>query len=438
MNVIQYNDSVAALIQGKAIVTHSAVSDDIGKTKKVPINDNSTKIIQSWGVDNNTPSTREMLVADNNITPSLIATKRDITLGQELIAYKVKYENGEKVIDEIEMPAYVTDFFENSDMDIDDYFRNAANQLIFHANVFTEFIRTKGGKITSIKVHKCKRIRAEEMDEFGKVNNYYWRGNWAAKRGGQNKYPISVIPNYNKDEKKKQPKFLLHTGDDLLNIDGYYFTPTWWGAKAWIELANCIPDFHQSNLKHGYNIRYHIEIPKDYFSQFNPTQNTPVEIEESKKMETDAKRILLGQLNDFLAGINNSGRAMVTEYEINRAMGKEFPGIKIKPLKVDLQDSALLELFEKSNQANVSAQGIHPTLANIETAGKLSSGSEIRNAFLLYVAIKTPLPRKILLKPLELVKKVNGWDKAIFFGFKDIVLQTLDENPTAIQEKTIL
>jgi len=440
----QIGESITALIEGQAIVTESAaVSDDIGKIKNVNYGADATAKIQSWGSSNSTPADREKLVADNNITPSLIATKRDITLGQELYAFKKKYIDGKKVIEEVEIPEEVINFFDqsgkNGGMGMDDYFRNAANELIFHSNVFSELLRDKSGsaKIGSIKVLKCKHTRAEEMDTKGKINHYYWCGNWNPTGRRSDKYPVQAIKAYNYNEDKKQAKFLLHTGDDMLNIDGYYNTPFWWGAKAWIELANCIPDFHQSNLKHGYNIRYNIEIPKGYFSQFTSNQNTQSDRTEAAKKESTAKAEFLRRLNDFLAGVNNSGRALVTEYELNKSMGKEFPGIKVTPLKVNLQDSALLELFEKSNQANVSAQGIHPTLANIETQGKLSSGSEIRNAFLLYVAIKTPLPRKILLKPLYLIKQINGWDKDIYFGFKDIVLQTLDENKTATAEKNI-
>ncbi|MEO7176717.1 MAG: hypothetical protein ABIV51_12450, partial [Saprospiraceae bacterium] len=96
-----------------------------------------------------------------------------------------------------------------------------------------------------------------------------------------------------------------------------------------------------------------------------------------------------------------------------------------------------LKLYDKSNQANISGQGIHPVLANIETAGKLSSGSEIRNALIMYITIKAPNPRAILLKPFELVKKLDKWDADIFLGFKDVEMTTLDENPKGSQDASI-
>jgi len=313
----------------------------------------------------------------------------------------------------------------------------AAKNLLMHANVFTEFIRQRGSenRIVSIKALESRHIRAEEQDLQGQIPNYYWCGAWNPDKYEKDQTFVREIPNYRPDSEDKQKRFMLHTADDVLS-DEYYAIPTWWGGREWISLANIIPYFHSSNLRHGYSIRYHIEIPKDYFKDHNRHQLTPDKLKQQQEKENAAKQAFLKKLNDFLAGLRNAGRAVITEYEINRAAGKDFPGIKIKPLEVDLQDEALLSLFEKSNQANISAQGIHPTLANIETQGKLSSGSEIRNAFLMYLAIKTPTIRQILLEPIHLVARENGWDQDTKFGFRDIEITRLDEDPAGSQNVT--
>jgi hypothetical protein len=38
------------------------------------------------------------------------------------------------------------------------------------------------------------------------------------------------------------------------------------------------------------------------------------------------------------------------------------------------------------------------------------------------------------LKPIEIVKYENGWDKDIHFGFRDMLLTNLDENPNGQQQ----
>jgi hypothetical protein len=80
-----------------------------------------------------------------------------------------------------------------------------------------------------------------------------------------------------------------------------------------------------------------------------------------------------------------------------------------------------------------SANNIDPTLAGYDITGKLSSGSEKRNSYLIHIALKTPMPRKILLKWLYDVRDLNGWPPDMVFAFKDIEITTLDVNPTGTQ-----
>lgn len=276
-------------------------------------------------------------------------------------------------------------------------------------------------------------MRAENQDSRGRINGYWWCGKWHKLR---DKNTVAMrIPAYDRMAVKKQPKFVLHTGDDLL-FDDYYYLPTWWGAKTWVQLANLIPEFHQANIANGYTIRYHIEIPKDYFVDYTSQAQTPNQKEEAKKQEAQAKQEFKDRLDSFLGGHKNAGKAVYTSYELNRALGKEFPGIKIKTLDVDLKDEALLKLYDAAIKALTAAQGIHPTLANVETAGKLSSGSEMRNAYLVYQKTKTPVMRRILLEAVYLVHRENGWDPAIRWDFRDVELTTLDESKSGTKEPT--
>lgn len=436
MAVQQYGENTFYLEGGEALVTireATKSSEDIGDALSVSVQNKSVKIKQ-WGVQNDQPNVREQLIKENNIVPQLIATKRNIIIGGEFVAYKSRWENGEEIKDYMPIPTQEQDFLE--EMDFEKYQMDAMNNLLMHSNLFVEYIRDKGGRVISMQVKQCRHVRAEVMDMKGMINNYVWRGNWTKKGKGKKDtdFPPVTIPAF--DKTKQQAKFMLHIKDDMLT-DEYYGVPLWWGGKSWIETANVIPDFHKANLQHGYTIRYHIEIPKDYFAGATSAKQLPDAQNDAENRESKAKQEFIDKLNDFLAGVNRAGRALVTTYEINKALGKDFPGIKVTPLSVDLQDKALLDLFEKSNQANISAQGVHPTLAAIETSGKLSSGSEIRNAFLMYTAIHAPVPRMLLLKPWNLVRKLNGWDPTIKYTFKDIEIKTLDEEKSGTADVAI-
>jgi hypothetical protein len=300
-------------------------------------------------------------------------------------------------------------------------------------------IRLKaGGQIASLEVKECKNMRAAKKTGMGAIETWYWSGGWPTEvKGGtsQEDKKIVAIPSYNGEE-KRQPKFVIINGDYLFN-DGYYPIPDWWGGWEWIQLANCIPQFHQANLQNGYNIRWHIQIPEDYFLNYEEL-NSCVTAEEKNACyaaANSAEQVFLDSANNFLAGLNNSGRALFTKYELDKALGREYPGIKITALDYDMKDSALLDLFEKSNTANISSQGLHPTLANIETQGKLSSGTEMRNAYLMWLIINTPKPRNMMLAPIRLIKKINNWPSEIHYKIRDYEMTALSEDKAGMQEK---
>lgn len=94
----------------------------------------------------------------------------------------------------------------------------------------------------------------------------------------------------------------------------------------------------------------------------------------------------------------------------------------------------MLKLFESSNTANTSAHGIPPSLAGIATGAKLTSGSEIRNLYNFFQLSAAPMPRQILLKPLRLAWREMGMPGDIKLGFRNIILETTDKNPTGITE----
>lgn len=407
-----------------------------GMAMRISTNNGQNVEIMSWGKNNLLPQDREALVLDSNIVGELIGTKRDITLGSGLIAYKERFEDGTRIVDEVEWPAEAKAYFDNmkdspGEQSLEEYLRATARDVMMHANTWTEFIRDGNGQIMYHRSLKARHMRPQKHNAEGKIENWFWSGNWKEKNKPE--FIPKVIPNYRGGT--KQNKFVLHAYDDILS-DDYLGIPTWWGGRAWVECANAIPIFHINNLRNGYTIRYHIEIPKDYFTDNTATDQTRTKKDNRAELEKEARLKFLSKLNAFLAGYENAGRAIVTEYEINRAAGKEFPGIKITPLNVDLKDKALLELFASSNDANISAQGLHPVLAGIQTQGKLSSGSDIRNAFLMYVAIKAPVKRNVILQPINLLHRLNNWDPSVKWGFRDIEITKLDENPTGSQSGT--
>jgi hypothetical protein len=431
------------LKQGEAVVsfTSSLAEDcDKGQVKSLtPPGGREAIEIMTWGKDNNLPQLREALVTENNIVPALMERKRNILVGNGLFAFRKRYEKGQdgklrEIAEQVEMPAATQEWIEQSSYV--DVLEAAAGELVKHSLFLPEYVRDKGGKIRSVEMKECKCMRSGKKDVNGKVSRWYWSGHWGARQLQTKEEKKTVALDLYTGEEKRQLKFITAHGDFLFN-DGYYPIPTYWGSREWIEMANDIPAFHKANFKNGYNLRWHVKIPADYFLDYQAWQAAQGDddaVATVLKTAKEKEEAFMKDINQFLAGLANAGRTVFTKLEYDE-LEKKWRGIEIQSLQYDMKDEALLKLFDKSNTANISAQGIHPTLANIETQGKLSSGTEIRNAFLMWLIINTSKPRRHMLAPLNLVKKVNGWDPDIHFGIQDYELTALSSNDSGMQKR---
>lgn len=409
------------------VSTHYAVKDNTVPEHR----------IKNWGGDNRLPLRRELMLMDSNIVGALISKKCDILAGQSMEAETYEYtDDGKKIPKLIPIPDPVNTWIRKSRFR-KRYLNNAIINYYKHANVFVEFMMAKDGKVLYMKVHDCKYVRAAEKVN-GYIPGFYIMADWeraeTEKSVGVEENKIYYIPNipedWTPDSNVKLPdQFMVHFGDSFFH-DGYYYHPTYWGGKEWIETANFIPRWHKANVDNGYTPRFHIKVPKDYFLDKNKLSmaKTADEIAACVSSAQIAQQKFIDNFNKFLAGIQNAGRALVTTEDFDPLM-KQFKGISIEPINYEMKDEALLKLFDSSNDANITAQGFPRALAGIDTQGKLSAGAEIRNILAYYIISELPRRREDILDPFDIMLMINGWyDPKIKYTFEDILITKLDEN----------
>jgi hypothetical protein len=435
-------------VSGNGVLLHFAsalpdqVTTDTGRPKTQTVNGVSADIVE-WGNKNDVPQFREELIAGNGIVPALIKRKRDLVLGQNWYAYQIRYQpadNGanERIRDEVPMPAEAEAFFEQHEM----VFYDLVGELMKHDLALAEFVRNMDGTISSVSSKETKYLRAEQKDTKGRRSAWWWSNAWTADMTRnikkQEDRVLQRIPLWNgtqRDDPKRQDRFGIELCDGLFN-DGNYPIPSYWGSRYWIELANVVPLFHLANLKNMSAPRWLLIIPHDYFLDYEK-MTTAISDEEKAVVLSSAKArkaAFIDDFNDLVTGIGKNGRTLTIESIQEEVFGKTVDKrIQVEPLVIDLRDEALIKLNEASTVANISAQGLHPTLANIETQGRLSSGTEIRNAYLLWLIIAAPLYRKWVYKVVNMVKSQNGWPAEIYYGIRDAELTTLAENPSGVR-----
>jgi hypothetical protein len=143
-------------------------------------------------------------------------------------------------------------------------------------------------------------------------------------------------------------------------------------------------------------------------------------------------------LNDFLTGLKNTGKSMVSFYKpgIGLKNGEKTYRVEIVSIKNEFKGGEYLEDSGEVSNMIAYTLGVHPSLIGA-TPGKNSgsmSGTDKRELFIIKQALLKPIRDRIL-RPLYLVKAVNKWPKDIYFAIPNIELTTLDKNKTGTETK---
>jgi hypothetical protein len=391
--------------------------------------------IKEWGTNNSAPSEREKLLQNNEILPNLQILQRNLLIGGGMYTYKETYDaEGKKKCMEVEMPSYMKTFFDETNMDL--VLETAFSELTKHLVCFPEIVWTRDGRVKSIEVKESRMMRAEKKQK-GKVQAYWFSGHFGVEHWKNIKEEVVLErialydPTLDEAGRRAQGRFVYPISDMMMN-DGYYPIPPIDGVKNWVVIMNKTPIFHDTNLDNTYAMNWHVEIPDDYFYDWFSVNEGLKKPEEAKKEAVTAEEEFIEKMNKFFAGVTNAGRTVYTKFRTT--LEKDYPGIKITALKGDMRDEALLKLHDAATIAVLSNQGVPAVLGSIPTPNRMSAGAEIRNTLTMYLIIYAPFLRNKMIKFLEFIGRLNGWDASVKIGFRDVEITKLDENKAGKSE----
>jgi hypothetical protein len=299
------------------------------------------------------------------------------------------------------------------------YWLKACTQFIHGANAYTGFNLNVFGQPLELNIYDWPTMRAEiRNEETGQIENYILFGERKVK---EDSVKAQLIPRYYTGIEKHEPQFVYHVAMPTPGQQTYGLA-SWFGALETIKVLNKIPKFHSSGLDNGYNVKYHVKIPAAWLDLHGERNS------EARKKAWDE---LQQRMDDTLSGVDNVNKALITEFIIDPATGRPLPGVEVIALDGFPTDKTYLELSRDFRINAASSVGIHPGIANVDTGGKLGgSASEMRVAADLHTALCTPIPRMLLLEPINIAMRMMGFDEKYFIQPIDFKLETLDKNPT--------
>ncbi|PXX96908.1 hypothetical protein DF185_19910 [Marinifilum breve] len=409
-----------------------------GKKKKADVNiklddDGLAQVgsykVSPWGDDNDFPSVLQKHLRKSGILRSSIDYKVRLGMGQGLFACKVKgYDNdGAEIIEPI------------FDASIDKFLRSRMlyrYRLKAYMNMYeygiafpTVIPNATKNYISKLVVKDSPFCRFTEMKN-GVFDKCLFSGKWPNVVEKSDVDAIDVIDiDATDDEIMAQMKFFERSVFPV-NIPTtgnlYYPLPAWDAARqaGWLKITEKIPEYLNAMFDNQMSIKYHVQIPYAYWEKMFP---------KSEYKDPKERKILIGKeldkIEEALTSTKNAKKALFSHFELN-AQGKPEEKWEVKVMDDKFKNDMYLPQSAAGNAEVMTSMSINPSIKGMSMAagpyaGSAGSGSDIREAFLVDLALSWA-DRQEVISPIEMACRINFRNEEISIRTRQTVLTTLD------------
>lgn len=389
-------------------------------------------------------------IGHNVTVGSNIEFKNKVIYGDGVMVYR-KYRDpstGKIVKEEVLPEEYpeIFEFIENNNYSLIRH--EIANDLAIFYDSYVEYLFDSNNppKLVQIKSKEATCSRISKIDE--KTGKSEWHGYSAEWHKGSPddviatplldrqsslrdmKIRMGKLPNKDgKNEIVKERNFIHNI---RINTPGrfYYCRPYWWSvfASGWYDFSSAIPVYKKALIKNQMTLRYVIYIKDTFWDKLYKAKGLTTDEEKAQCRED-----FLKEMNDFLAGEENAGKAFVAEFRYDKIKGFEDKDIIISALTNQQIGGEYIEDSEEVSNTICYAMGVHPSIIGASPGkGKSINGTEARELFTIEQALMK-MYQDATLEPLYFAKAINDWPKDIHFSITNCQLTTLDQGTGAVK-----
>lgn len=386
-----------------------------------------------WGYDNYHPQ----LVVDENMqepySAAALRFKRSAHWGKGLYLYKEGVdEDGNQTkqwLPKSQWPQEIKDFWWQND--IDNFAQGIIADFEWWNRYHVQYIPNKlGNKIVQVKWQRCVDTRTKKRNPVtGEMEGYFLSRQWWLL----NPTDYVEIPAFDRFNPFSKPNAIYEHRLHSVDKD-YYVVPEWHSNVRILQLAKKIPQWILSNIDNSINIKYHVRIPQEYFENLFPIERYKDDVNAQQAAMLAYELTVKQNIDNMLTGAENAGKIFYSKIAIDKDpsspnYGKPIPGWEIVQVPNDIKDTAWMAAYGSMAAAMCTAHGMPPSLAGIIIPQSgASSGSNVREEFNYYNQLNVTQPQQTTLEWFEFVKRFNKWPEDICAGYREIVLQSLDQN----------
>lgn len=380
-----------------------------------------------WGPKNNKPNEMIKLAESNGDILNLLDTRADFMFGSGLGLFTRK--DGEN--QEVSFETY-REFWESHDLD--DLLDALITQLVYFEcaaiNISTE------GSAMRFRVKDAITVRAAKASEGeGEIKEWLLSSSW--DEGAGKSISAVAVPAFDFNN-RKQPESILFLRKHQPG-HFYYPFPRWWSQEKNIRIANRIPDRISNELDSEGNIGAIVHIANQYIDDMM-RENMKKE-DGSDYTRDELKDDFIKISSEFLFG--DGPKKFLVDFCGTDKDGKMIKSLEIEYVKRTIAGKENNEIYQGRLTSICNAVGVLGGLSGISDQKMNSSGgTEIRESATFQQFYRTPRERQIALKffnrvVLAYMKELKfAIPEGAFFAFRNIVIETLDKNPTS--SKTVL
>lgn len=425
--LVQISSQSKTSTAGQPGVSHSGTipskDEEEGKKAWIP-----------WGANDDFPIQISKTIRKSTVGRAGLNLITKSLYGQRLITYKVNGLSGSGKEEMVLVPCPEwEEIIQRSNINLvrlalcQDYayFQINMPQVIFNGN------KTK---IWAFHFHKMSHCRFAPIDSAtGRIPYVYVSGNiHQAKAEDCQKIPvIDALQYYDQLEEIRNDvktfKYVMpQSWPDVIN--DYYPVAFWDSAResGWLDIAISIPAYKKALFKNQMSLKYHIDIPVEYFEDLYDDWRGMEQAAKDKVIEH-----LYDDIVDSLTGADNAQKALMS-FSRTGSNGQPIGKWTITTIDDKMKQGEWLPDASAANNEILFAMGVNPAMSGTgntggnHTGGANNGGSNIRESGLQLRSMLRP-DRDIILSFFNFFKAYHGIDQAIQLGVQDMVLTTLDQ-----------
>lgn len=365
-----------------------------------------------WGDNDLLPTEMSRKIAAVPIGGAVIAKKISMLEGNGLVYFRTAdLARGPKV-----EPAYIPeieDFLAENRIE-EEWFPGQCADYALPFNAFSEMILSNDRrKITGLYHISAEFARLAKANARNQVDwlVYSMHFPFGTAQADANRVAIPLYKWYDRENFMAAltgRKIGWHTRFPTPGLI-YYARPWWIGLfkeGGWLDVSSQVPKIVAAMQKNQITLKYQILIPESYFLVRHPDWST-----YTAQKRTEVINAKVKDVNDYLAGVDNTGKSLVNLFKENEITGQAYGKIEI----VAVDDKAKTGVWVPDSYAAdsqiVQGFGMDPSQIGLAPqSGKMGagSGSDKRESYNLLITLNTPDQRRIL-EPLNWISRYNNW-----------------------------